>query len=328
MNIRDRKRHRARATTLLTHAKAYDHAQARLHQIHHAGGQTPQRYLIRRALVRARTPAADRPVVASPAAALAPMKGWALHLYLIAIFEAQARLTPAFAVNNDRPLLYGTRQAAAWVDLLPTITDTVPRSAGMRRQLVRALALLHREHLVGLRSRIGARGRYERFELRHEDGESWSPVYTIPRGDSTSASEPLWIRPPGPVAGRTAVVALPATFFLNGWAHVLSAAEITTYLMLCDLEARYPQARAGGVYLTDPQREAWYGIHRDVYATHRQLSAFGLIERLDDPDRRPDGTITRGAGQQMRQPYRFRTLPQGFSQPARITVAHHLTEHQ
>ncbi|RSM40310.1 hypothetical protein DMB66_57325 [Actinoplanes sp. ATCC 53533] len=255
------------------------------------------------------------------------MKGWALHLYLIAIFEAQAHRPRGFAVDNVRPLLYGSGQHTAWVDLLPAITATAPRSAGMRRQLVRALALLEQERLVALNGRTGFRGRYDHFRLLQEDGKTgqpWASPYTIPLTNDISPIDPAWIRPPGPVSGRSTAVTLPATFFLNGWVHVLSAAEITTYLMLCDLEARYPEARRGGVYANDPQRETWYGIHRDVYASHQQLAAYGLIERLDAPARRPDGTIARGAGQQMLQPYRFRTLSGGFDQSALTTVAHHL----
>ncbi|GAA2716683.1 hypothetical protein GCM10010437_100620 [Actinoplanes palleronii] len=255
-------------------------------------------------------------MVASPAAALAPLKGWALQLYLIALFEAQARRPPGFAVDNKRPLLRRNEQLAAWVDLLPAITGTAQRSAGMRRQLVRALTLLRRENLVGL-GNPGFKGRYDYFRLMVEagvPGQRPSAGYTIPQDGEISGIDPAWVRPPGPVSGRSAVVTVPAAFFVNGWVHALSAAEITTYLMLCDLEARYPAVADKGVYANDPQRQRWYGIHRDVYATHRQLAAYGLVERLDAPARRSDGTIRKRPGQQPLQPYWFRTRPDGFEQ--------------
>jgi hypothetical protein len=159
------------------------------------------------------------------------MKGWALHLYLIAIFDAQTRNARGSGVDNVRPLLHGSDRQAAWVDLLPTITSTTPRATGMRRQLVRALALLEQEKLVALSGRPGFRGRYNYFRLLSEDsspGQSWEIAYTIPTSTEISSADPPWIRPPGPAGGRAAAVGLPAEFFTNGWVHVLSATEIAT----------------------------------------------------------------------------------------------------
>ncbi|MFD6696328.1 hypothetical protein [Micromonospora aurantiaca (nom. illeg.)] len=327
MNARDAQRHRARVASLRAHGPAYMRARRELRRIHEGGGQNPTLYLVRRTFILARTPEPSAPVVASPAAALAPMRGWALHLYLIALFETQAQHRAGFAVTNTRPLLNGSKLQAAWVDLLPAVTSTTPRSAGMRRQLVRALALLEQQNLVGLRGRAGFRGRYDYFRLRLENGgriQGRESAYTVPLPSDAGTVDPAWIRPPGPAQGRSAVISLPASFFLNGWVHVLSAAEITTYLMLRDLEARYPVAGQAGVYANNPQRETWYGIHRDIYATHRQLTAYGLVDRLDAPARNPDGTIAPGGGKQMLQPYWFRTTPEGFDQVALPTLVDRL----
>ncbi|GLY99852.1 hypothetical protein Acsp02_71050 [Actinoplanes sp. NBRC 103695] len=301
---------------MYAHRRSFERARQELRRIHEGGGQNRASYEVRRDLIRARTPGPEDVVVASAAAALASLKGWALQLYLIALFEAQARRQPGSGVDNTRPLLHRTEQLAAWVDLLPAATRTGQRSAGMRRQLVRALAVLERENLVVL-GNPDFRGRYNYFRLLQEaamPSQGLDAIYTIPRAGETGGIDPAWIRPPGPVSGRSAVVTVPATFFVNGWVHVLSAAEITTYLMLCDLEARYPTAAGEGVYANDPQRRRWYGIHRDVYATHRQLAAYGLVERLDAPARRPDGTIMKRPRQQPLQPYWFRTRPGGFEQ--------------
>jgi hypothetical protein len=318
MSVRDRQRHRDRALALREHRQAYERAREELAHIHDTGGRFRSSYLVRRTLLRARTPGAEDPVVASPAAALAPLKGWALHLYLIGLFDTQARRPAGWGFDTTRPLLQGRGRLAPWVDLLPAVTATRARSAGMRRQLVRALGLLEREKLAALKGWGGRRGRYDNFLLLNEVGTS----YTIPSAGEPAPPDPAWIRSPGPVRGRTAVLNLPPAFFVNGWAHVLSAAEITTYLMLCDLEARYPEAKGGGVYAIDRHRETSYGIRRDVYASHRQLSAYGLVERLEAPNRRTDGTITQRPGRgQVLQPYRFRTLPQGFDRAARPAVA-------
>ncbi|GAA2530657.1 hypothetical protein Ahu01nite_094210 [Winogradskya humida] len=151
------------------HRRSYERARQELRKIHEGGGQNRASYEIRRDLIRARTPGPEAAVVASPAAALAPLKGWALQLYLIALFEAQARRPPGVGVDNTRPLLHRTEQLAAWVDLLPAATSTGQRSAGMRRQLVRALALLEREKLVVL-GNPNFRGRYNFFRLLKEAG--------------------------------------------------------------------------------------------------------------------------------------------------------------
>ncbi|NBE85372.1 hypothetical protein GVV04_31370 [Micromonospora sp. NEAU-HG-1] len=254
-------------------------------------------------------------------------KGWALHLYLIALFEAQTRSAPGTESRNTRPL-YTTGEQRGWADLLPAVTATTNQTAGMRRQLTRALSQLAHHNLVELTGQPGLPNRYVGFRLRNEAGmahHAWRPGYwtpgryTIPAADDSELPDPL--RPPAAKDGQVEALLLPASFYLQGWVHVLSAAEILTYLMLRDLETRYPESSKRGVFITEPNRLKWYGIRRDVYESHRQLAAYGLIELLPDPHRRTDGSILRrpGGGVYL-QPLRFRTLPQGLEQSAIRTV--------
>lgn len=292
-----------------------------LDAVYGGGDRVRSRFAVRRSLILRHPIAVDTTsvVVPSPAAPLVTQKGWALHLYLIAIFEAQSRRRPGGVIRNMRPLRTTDRQPG-WVDLLPAATATADRAAGMMRQTTRALTLLSRQNLVKLHCRPGSAGRFERFQLLNESGTNhglWThDPYHIPASDALM-DKPDFLRPVAAKAGKAEALQLPAAFFLNGWVHVLSAAEIITYLMLRDLETRYPESSKDGVYVAEPKRTEWYGISRDVYESHQQLTAYGLVERLDDPNRRPDGKILhRPGGGQYLQPLRFRTLPQGLAQPA------------
>lgn len=324
MGTRDLGRQQQRATKLRRHAERYRAARLALHQVHSEGKRSGSRFLIRRSFVQRRTNAETvQDAKFSPASAWITQKGSALPLYLIALFEAQTRSTVGSEIRNTRPL-YTTNEQRGWVDLLPAATVTADTTAGMRRQLTRALTQLVHYHLVELRGRAGIRNRYEGFQLRNEAGTAfnawrsgeWTPGrYTIPAADDTDVDDPFGA--PAAKDGQTEALRLPAFFFLNGWVHVLSAAEIVTYLMIRDLETRYPRASQRGVFVTDPNRLGWYGISRDVYESHRQLAAFGLIESLPDPNRRTDGSISRrpGGGTHL-QPLRFRSVSKGLEQPA------------
>lgn len=315
VNRRETERQRARANALEKYADAYENARAELSKIYDDGGRLRSQYAIRRGLVHVRPVSRNVQVPSSPAAALAPFKGWALQLYLIAIFDAQSRRPPGSTIENSRPLCRVGRSEAGWADLLPAETKTVDRRAGMRRQAVHALNLLEREHLVAVDGPAGVAGRYDQVRFLDETGEgarnTWLRHYSVPRLD--------------PFVPSNEIVWLPKAFFLNGWVHVLTAAEITTYLMILDLQIRHPDAGDTGVYEVVDQRVDRYGIHRDVYATHRQLSGYGLIRRLDDPNRSQDGRVLRRSSPRyVHQPYRFSTLAGGFDQPALATVKAHL----
>ena len=329
MGKREDDRRHLRAANLQRYAHRYAEACLALNQVHSEGKRQRSQFLIRRSLVqRPAAGEADQDPRPAPAPALITQKGWALHFYLIALFEAQTRSTPGTEVRNTRTL-DRTGERCGWIDLVPATTATADVRAGMRRQTIRALTQLARHNLVEIKGRIGSPDRYEGFRLRNEAGTPstvwrsgyWVPGrYTIPALDDRKRIDPS--RSPAAKDGQAEALLLPASFFLQGWVHALSAAEIVTYLMIRDLETRYPASSKRGIFVTEPNRTAWYGIGRDVYESHRQLAAYGLIERLDDPNRREDGTILRRPGSGVfLQPHRFRTLAQGLDKPAAKTVA-------
>lgn len=320
VGTRDLDRRRRRADALRRHAEEYARANNELRRIHDEGERLRSQVLIRRTFILARRdPGQSGDATPSSAVALATQKGWALHLYLIAILEAQSRRRSGGVILNRRPLR-STDQQVGWVDLLPATTGTADQAAGMLRQMKRALTQLAQHNLVELSLRRATAGRFEGFQLLNEAGMSYGlPIwdrYTIPAADSL-LDKPGYLRSIVAKAARAEALSIPTSFFLNGWAYVLSPAEILTYLMIRELETRFPRTGQSGVYVTGATRLDWYGISRDVYESHHQLASYGLIERIEDPNRRPDGKILRrpGGGQQL-QPLRFRTLPQGLKQPA------------
>jgi hypothetical protein len=249
MSTRDTERRQARARSLRRYADRYNAARLALHQVYDEGRRQRARFLIRRSLVRCAI-AQDNPLRprSSPASALITQKGWALHLYLIAVFEAQTRSGPGTERRNTRPL-YTTGEQYGWADLLPAVTATANKTAGIRRQLTRALSQLARHRLIELGGQPGLPNRYEGFRLRNEAGmaydiwkpDDWTPGrYTVPAPDDSEVPDPF--RPPAAKDGQVESLLLPASFFLQGWVHALSAAEILTYLMLRDLETRYPES--------------------------------------------------------------------------------------
>lgn len=322
MGARDTERHQRRADALRRYADRYATASEALQRVYDENERLRTQYAIRRCLVLSRPGAIGthderRP---SPIAGLLTQKGWALQLYLVALFDAQSRRRRGAVINNVRPLRSDARQMG-WVDFLPATTTTVDRGSGMMRQLTRALTLLAKNDLVHLRGRAGVAGRFEKFQLLDESGiaHGWSfNRYEIPASDGVMGQD---FRPPASKAGVAETLQVPASFFLQGWVHVLSAAEIATYLMLREMETRYPERSKSGVFVNEPTRKAWYSLNRDVYESHQQLAQYGVIERLETANRGLDGKIRRQpTGTTFLEALRFRTLQGGFDRPALKTV--------
>ncbi|MEU4159234.1 hypothetical protein [Actinoplanes sp. NPDC026670] len=226
-----------------------------------------------------------------------------MSLYLTALFDAQSRRPAGARVRNTRPLS-GTGTELGWTDLLPA---AVP-GADMLRQVQRALTALERVRLVELR-RPGMPARYEQFTLLDESGGGLRgrTGYVIPHRVAAADGD---------------LLRLPAAFFVHGWVHVLLPAEILVYLMILDLEQVHGTA---GIYAADSVKADVYAISRDVYEHHRALTAYGLIDRLDDPHRRPDGKLAprpRFGGPP--HPLRFRSVRGGLDRDAHPSVTNAL----
>ncbi|SEG94138.1 hypothetical protein SAMN04489712_14320 [Thermomonospora echinospora] len=234
----------------------------------------------------------------APLSRLIRPRGIAWQVYLLALFEAQCSRTGGSAVlANKRPLVPSRPGEVAWSNLvLPEMREALIDQSKVERQLKTALTALEKVDLVVLPERPRARNRCQGFRLLHESAESTrvTPVmYTVP-----DRNEPR--------------IALPVDFFTKGWVHVLSPAETAVYLMLRHLKLKYPREHdLKGVYAAEAVREGVYGIRRDTYERHRELAAYGLIQLIPDPSRRPDGKIRGYRAGEDGSPlnHRFQVLP-------------------
>jgi hypothetical protein len=270
----------------------------------HGEGRAPASIVLRRELITRRD--AGGP---SPAVQLITPRGHGLSLYLTALFDAQSRRHAGTQIRNFRPLL-STGNDVGWTDLLPAVTAASDTDAGKLRQIHRALTALERIRLVELR-RPGRTGRYEEFKLLPESGGGI-------RGRTG------YVIPTRAAAAEDRLLEIPASFFLRGWAHVLLPADIVVYFVMLDLRT---QLQVETVYVADSVKDQMYSITRDVYEHHRALSAYGLLHRLDDDDRSPDGKIARGPlSDVLPFPYRFRLIRRGLDRDALPVVSNALTQ--
>jgi hypothetical protein len=240
-------------------------------------------------------------------------------MYLVMLFEAQCRHRYGTTPFNDRALRATERREIGWLDLVAATADADPMKSvehatvqdNLLRQVKAALRRLAAEHLVSLIADPGRNGRYERFAIGHEAGGDGYLAYVVPRGASSG------------------LIRLPVDFFLKGWVHVLSAAEIATYMMLCHLAQRFPtRHEESGVFVSGSTRESLYGLRRDVYEAHRQLVEFQMIERLSDPKRWSSGRIrnyreVRLSGEAVSS-HRFKLLKDSFKHDALQSVTSRL----
>ncbi|GII52766.1 hypothetical protein Pth03_11550 [Planotetraspora thailandica] len=107
-------------------------------------------------------------------------------------------------------------------------------------------------------------------------------------------------------------IALPTSFFENGWIYVLEDSEIAFLLMLFHLHKTI--STQFWVKAETYERLAHFGIGRDAYGAHEVLKIFGLIDVQIGANRRPDGRIFRPASYPDgdRPLNRFMLTPEGF----------------
>ncbi|MFD9378734.1 hypothetical protein ACFWBH_24870 [Streptomyces sp. NPDC059999] len=299
-------------------------------------GRKPERIVVRSALM---APGEGGPLLTR----LVLPRGVALRFYLLAIFEAQCRLTVGQRWENVLPM----SGPGSWSDLIAsdgaydTQSGTYMRGTrgGRQEEALRLRqvqgALRTLEALGGKQKdqalidmAKGKRGQwlYPSFRLMREDGRGHhqSPnVYTVPADQ--------W------AAGAT--VAIPAPFFINGWAQVLSPSEVATWLALRVLSKWAPRAHmTSGVFLYGETRKENFGLRRDAWEDGCQrLREFGLIRFARPvPEEKTEAPTANDwlmnfqepAPRDRYEPHRYQVTDQGLDQDAAKTCHKELTLRQ
>jgi len=279
----------ARYEALLARRKAYKaaiNATAKLHSY-----QWPRAIHVRLGFVgppemRSRLPTAGLvyqpqlldipPAIRPPVTALLTRNEEALRLELILLFASACLVPP-----GERPTRIADRLRDIGVDLrsLMMFTGLSSRNSALRIQRgLRALAL---QNLLKV-PRPGTRHDYSAVRLNAENRNGKSYVVPGSRGGS-----PHTMRTP------SGTLAIPLSFFLNGWHLVLTGPEIATYLMLLHADriglqddanrAHFVNREMGGsvrpLRIYRQTRLTEYQLSDDGYAAHRELAEFGLIMR-------------------------------------------------
>lgn len=247
----------------------------------------------------------------------------ALQVFLLALFELQARHRIG-AAHTRLPIRYRTSHSVpSWVDItaLPTADSTSRRSHARRpsenreRQIKAALDRLEACGRVELRAKR-VHGRYEEFIVLNEGTDNGPgrgyTYYTRPSA--------------GRGRTRRKVVTVPAEFFLNGWIDALTDNEIITYLVLRLMAQAFPNQHVdSGVYLTQADRVNLFNLDR-AFEAHRMLSRYGLIETIRDARRNADGTMTDFEEVGTGEIHHFKLHDEALGQPAIPRVTKSLTQ--
>lgn len=153
----------------------------------------------------------DRP----PLTALLARNEEALRLHLVLLFAAACLVPPA-----ERPTRIVDRLADVGVDLrsLLMLSGVSARNSSLRLQ--RSLQALEAQTLVKI-PQSGSRRQYESLRILNETRSG--RAYVVP---GSRGANPQKMRTP------EGMLAIPLSFFLNGWHLVLTGSEIATYLML------------------------------------------------------------------------------------------------
>ncbi|MEV6507031.1 hypothetical protein AB0M61_12995 [Streptomyces sp. NPDC051642] len=248
-------------------------------------------------------PPQERP----PATRLPSPRGIALKAYLTALFVAQAGSPGTYPGNA---LLLSNVDSVSWVDLFATpseLTRTGDRNyITVRdkkvRQLQSALDRLSADsfQLVHLPNGKKVRGRYEVFQLLHENG--------VPYGGGDNPDR--YMVPPE----QDDLPWLPAGLFRNGWIHLLEDTEINFLLVLAWMHAKFGDQP---VFIPSDIRLRQFGLGRDAYEAHRMLDRFGLVDVEEDPDRHFDNSRVTGFKEgTMPKLHRFELRREGFNEQA------------
>ena len=117
------------------------------------------------------------------------------------------------------------------------------------------------------------------------------------------------------------------SFWLNGWAHLLTPPEVAAYLMIRHTATATTLSRAhadDGIGRPQSIRELNYGISQSTYQALHELEEFGLVKRthdpraLTDPPAQPDDP---------RVVARFKLIEEGLEQSAPKVIERKLKNH-
>lgn len=199
----------------------------------------------------------------------------ALSLYLTAVYVAHLEAKPGSTFTNTRRNALGTKERRAWIVL--SGLSAAPTKAAKRARMRRALDELAIADLAAL-DRSGRQKRYEKWSLLSDTGTD--APYRVPSERDPDA------------------LAVPASFFYNGWHLALSPGEIAMLLAIMHRNWQRggtlePEGRQW-VSLPEPVRQKIYGISDELYLHAQQLIEFGLIDFNDPMPTRRRGKIAVG----------------------------------
>ncbi|MEU6709656.1 hypothetical protein [Streptomyces wuyuanensis] len=250
-------------------------------------------------------PTEERP----PAARLIAPRGVAGRLHLMLLFAAACQAKPGNQWPNRIPIDPDSAYRFSWMRLTGSYARHTPGGpyvasprANKQRQIQAGLKKL-RDNLLVEFPHAGTRHPFRDFTLLCDSGMSTQAAvipYKVPR-----KAEPT--------------IDIPAEFFTQGWVHLLTPSETAAYLMWLDVDQNPFHDEP---YVTGAERAGHYGLGREVYETHSQLEAFGLIDVTPAAGRYENGQYADYGTEPGRPPCHRVTLTTGGLRRDAGTVLH------
>ncbi|MEU6347176.1 hypothetical protein ABZ883_40280 [Streptomyces sp. NPDC046977] len=245
-------------------------------------------------------PSEQRP----PAARLIAPRGVAGRLHLTLLFAAACQAKPGNQWPNRIPIDPDSAHRFSWMRLIGAHARHAPGGnyvasprVNKQRQITEGLKKL-RDNLLVEFPHAGTRHPFRDFTLLCDSGMSTQAAvipYRVPKK-------------------AEAIFGIPVEFFTNGWVHLLTPSETAAYLMWLDVDQNPGHDEP---YVTGAERAGHYGLGREVYETHSQLEAFGLVDVTPAAGRYDDGKYTDyGTDPGMPPCHRVSILPEGLRRDA------------
>jgi hypothetical protein len=255
-------------------------------------------------------PVAQRP----PVTALMSATGITLKLYLVALFDAQARARDNGVIPTNPHPITATDQTGrpGWTDLITTeATDpdagdwSISALEKRGRSIRGALNTLHDADLILLPNGDQPSGKHERFRIKHEGGRP-------------ATGENRRYRVP-----QKAFFTVPTQLFTHGWIHVLNDTEIAFLLILSFWQQQNPGQR---FRIPTSDRLRRHGLGRDAYSdSTRVLADLKIAEAEADPQ--VQRASRAGVGNRFYSlPHLFQLVPTGLDQDADTAMITYLRD--